>query len=355
MKIFIRSASCISAQNTFGTSYFLNNLVEDTGTRLVAIEPDYKQFMDPKLSRRMSRIIKMGVSAAKECLYNAGIEMPGAIITGTAFGCMEDTVTFLTRIIEQNEEMLPPTAFIQSTHNTVAAQIALSLRCHNYNGTFVHQGISFESALLDATMLLMENEADNVLVGATDEMVDTGFKVFTRLGLYRRKPVSNLHLFDDKNAKGSISGEGAAFFLLSPQQSPDNMAELTAHKTIYKPKDLQVIEKEITTFLNAEELTINDIDLVITGKNGDVNNDATYKQLGQSLFKNSTIANYKHLCGEYSVSSSFALWLAANILKTDSVPEVVLEDKSKKITPKMVLYYNHYLNKYHSLMLVSAV
>ncbi len=47
--------------------------------------------------------------------------MPGAIITGTALGCLEDTVTFLTRMIELNEELLPPTAFIQSTHNTVAA------------------------------------------------------------------------------------------------------------------------------------------------------------------------------------------------------------------------------------------
>jgi 3-oxoacyl-[acyl-carrier-protein] synthase II len=355
MKIFIRSASCISPQNTFGTADFLTNIVEETGIRLKAIEPDYREFMDPKLTRRMSRVIKMGVSAAKECLYKAGVEMPGAIITGTAFGCMEDTVTFLTRIVEQNEEMLPPTAFIQSTHNTVAAQIALALQCHNYNGTFVHQGISFESALLDATMLLMENEADNVLVGASDEMVDAGFKVFTRLGLYRRQPVSNLHLFDDTNAKGSISGEGVAFFLLSPQASADNLAELTAHKTFYKPKDLADIEKNITAFLQAQDLTISDIDLVITGRNGDIYNDKTYKQLGESLFKNSTIGNYKHLSGEYSVSSSFALWMIANMVKTGTVPQVVLEDKSKNPSPKRVLYYNHYLNKYHSMMLVSAV
>ena len=109
--------------------------------------------------------------------------MPGAIITGTAFGCLEDTVTFLTRMMEQNEEMLPPTAFIQSTHNTVAAQIALMLKCHGYNNTFVHKGISFESALLDAMMLLKEQEADNILVGGTEEMVDASFKVLTRLGL----------------------------------------------------------------------------------------------------------------------------------------------------------------------------
>src|ERR1700712_2967424 len=145
----------------------------------------------------MGHIIKMGVAAAKDCLNKANIEIPGAIITGTALGCMEDTITFLTRIIEQNEELLPPTAFIQSTHNTVAAQIALMLKCHAYNNTFVHKGVSFEAALLDGIMLLKEGEADNILVGGTEEMIDVSFTVLTRLGLYKRWPISNLDLFKE--------------------------------------------------------------------------------------------------------------------------------------------------------------
>jgi 3-oxoacyl-[acyl-carrier-protein] synthase II len=353
MKVYIRSASCISPQKTFGTDSFLTDVVEYNGTRLKAIEPDYKAFIDPKLIRRMSHIIKMGVAAAKDCLSKADVDMPGAIITGTAFGCMEDTVTFLTRIVEQDEEMLPPTAFIQSTHNTVAAQVALMLKCHNYNNTFVHKGISFESALLDATMLLMENETDNILVGATDEMVDASFKVLTRLGLYRRQTVSNLSLFETE-AKGTIGGEGAAFFLLSSQSSPDNLVELSAHQTFYKPNGTEAIEKNIIALLESQNIKIEDVDLVITGRNGDIINDRVYHELGQSLFKNSTLANYKHLCGEFSVSSSFALWLAANILKTGTVPDIILENKTTKPAPKKILIYNHYQNKYHSLMLVSA-
>src|ERR1700744_3343068 len=195
MKIYIRSSSCISPQNTFGNEGFLTDIVEYNGIRLKAIEPDYKEFIDPKQIRRMSHVIKMGVAAAKDCLNHANLEMPDAIITGTAFGCMEDTVTFLTRIVEQDEELLPPTAFIQSTHNTVAAQIALMLKCHNYNNTFVHKGISFESALFDAQMLLNEGGTDNILVGGTEEIVDTSFKILTRLGLYKRRPISNLELF----------------------------------------------------------------------------------------------------------------------------------------------------------------
>ncbi len=351
MKIYIRSSSCISPQKTFGNEDFLTDVVEYNGTRLKAIEPDYKDFIDPKQIRRMSHIIKMGVAAAKDCLNQANIEMPGAIITGTALGCLEDTVTFLTRVVELKEEMLPPTAFIQSTHNTVSAQIALMLQCHQYNNTFVHKGISFESALLDAIMLFKENEADNILVGGTEEMVDASFKVLTRLGLYRRWPVSSLALLSPK-ANGTMGGEGAVFFLLTAQSSANSLAELTAIKTLYKPKDIQ---ESIVSFLQKNSMKIDDIDLMITGKNGDLRNDRVYNQLGTSAFKNTALANYKHLCGEYPTSSSFALWLAANIIKKGVIPEIVIDKHIKGSAPKKILIYNHYQNKYHSLMLVSAI
>lgn len=351
MKVYIRSAACISAQRTFDEDSFLENIVEYTGTRLKAIEPDYKEFIDPKQIRRMSHVIKMGIAAAKKCLATGNVEMPGAIITGTAFGCMEDTVSFLTRIIEEKEELLSPTAFIQSTHNTVAAQIALMLKCHNYNNTFVHKGISFESALTDAIMLLNEQEANDVLVGGVDEMIDTSFTVLTRLGLYKRSPTSNLSLFKEKS-KGSIGGEGAAFVLLTDKLSDDNLAELIALKTLYKPVN---IAESILDFIKSNGLAVDDIDLVISGKNGDIANDEVYENLTNTLFKNTTIANYKHLCGDYSVSSSFALWLAANVLKKGTIPEVTIEQKSDTFIPKKILIYNHYQNKYHSLMLLSTV
>ncbi|MDF2431159.1 MAG: hypothetical protein JWP44_790 [Mucilaginibacter sp.] len=353
MKIFIRSSAVISPQKTFGNVAFLTEPVEYTGTRLQAIEPDYGSFIDPKLIRRMSHVIKMGVAAAKECLNGADIEIPGAIITGTALGCLEDTLTFLTRMIELKEELLPPTSFIQSTHNTVAAQIALMLKCHSYNNTFVHKGISFESALLDATMLLKEKEADNILVGGTEEMTDTSYTVLNRLGLFKRWPLSNLSLFNTPS-KGTIGGEGAAFFLLTDRPSTENLAELKGLQTFYKPTGVPEIEQKITAFLALHDLKLADIDLVITGRNGDLKNDEIYNELGATLFNKVSLANYKHLCGEYAVSSSFALWMAANIIKREEVPEIIKETAIEDPKPKKVLIYNHYLNLYHSLMLVSA-
>ena len=122
IKMYIRATGNISPQKTFGHQPLVE-AVEYTGNRLTCIEPDYKNFIDPKQIRRMSRIIRMGVAAAMECLQEAAVKAPDAIVTGTAYGCLEDTNSFLSKMVEFNEELLTPTAFIQSTHNTIGAQI----------------------------------------------------------------------------------------------------------------------------------------------------------------------------------------------------------------------------------------
>lgn len=353
MKIYIRATGNISPQKTFGHPAFLTEPVEYLGNRLNCIEPDYKSFIDVKLIRRMSRIIKMGVAAAMECLQEAGVEVPDAIVTGTAYGCLEDTGVFLSKMVTQQEELLAPTAFIQSTHNTVGAQIALMLHCNGYNNVFVHRGVSFESALLDAMMLLKEGEADNVLVGGVDETTNISHTILSRFGLYKREPVSNFNLFAG-SAKGTIAGEGAAFFLLANQSSGNDYAQLDALTTFYKPRDIKDTEQHILFFLNAQSILPADIDLVISGRNGDAKGDDIYNSLEQSVFINIDSVNYKHLCGEYPTSVSFALWLAANIIKSGTVPEVLGPGSGKAKEIKKILIYNHSQSIHHSLLLISA-
>ena len=52
------------------------------------------------------------------------------------------------------------------------------------------------------------------------------------------------------------------------------------------------------------------------------------------LFENKTTINYKHLCGEYPTSTAFALWVAANIIKTGTVAGVlgIAGQKKKRST-----------------------
>lgn len=287
MKIYIRSIGKISPDPT----------TPPAGNRLKAVEPDYTTLIDPKSIRRMSRIVKMGVAAAYQCLREAELSKPDAIITGTAFGCLEDTGIFLSQLIRQQEEMLSPTSFIQSTHNTVGAQIALLLQCTGYNNTFVHRGFSFESALLDGMMLLQEGAAQKVLVGGVDEITAASHAILERFGLYKH---------------GAIAGEGATFFLLTAEPSGKDYAVLEGLATFYKPATTADMEANIRRFLSVHSLTRQDIDLVLTG------------------------AGFKHLCGDYPTASAFALALAAGMAG-----------------PKKILIHNNYLNIHHSLMLLT--
>src|SRR6202012_1798623 len=102
-----------------------------------------------------------------------------------------------------------------------------------------------------------------------------------------------------------------------------------AIKTFYKPKNNAVVEENINKFLTANQLNIHDIDLVITGRNGDTKNDSVYNALNASIFQASAIANYKHLCGDYPTVFSFGLWLAANIIKRGVVPDIIREKAGK--------------------------
>lgn len=299
----------------------------------------------------MSRIIKMGTAAAMECLQAASVQNPDAITMGTAYGCLEDTGIFLKKMVEQNEEMLTPTAFIQSTHNTIGAQIALLLQCHNYNNTFVHRGFSFESALQDAAMLLQENAATNVLTGAADEITGYSFDILSRFGLYKKEAIANTDLYSTSSA-GTIAGEGAAFFLLSSQPSANDYAVLNSVHTVYKPAGVTEITNEILAFLERQSLTMQDIDLLITGKNGHAADDKIYDALTNAVFNQTPIAHYKHLCGEYPTSTAFALWLATACIKEGRVPVAVSASSPRQL--KRILVYNHYQNIHHSLMLVSA-
>jgi len=348
--MYIRATANISPQLSF--SQLLERPAQYYGNRLTCVEPDYTRMIDAKMIRRMSRIIKMGTASALDCLRGSGVKMPGAIITGTAYGCLADTELFLAKMIENKEELLTPTSFIQSTHNTVGAQIALMLKCHHYNNTFVHRGFSFENALQDAISYMKDEQIDNVLVGAADEITDSSHAILSRFGLYKSNNTSNLELFKS-SSKGTIAGEGAAFFLLSDQRSGSDYAELKALHTLYKPANFDQVKDTIRSFLSTQSLHIDDIDLVITGANGDWKNDGIYRDFQESLFANKTTVRYKMLCGEYPTSSAFALWLASSILKDDIIPDILLEQQPAG-NLRNILIYNHYQGIHHSLYLLSA-
>jgi 3-oxoacyl-[acyl-carrier-protein] synthase II len=284
-------------------------------------------------------------------MKQASITMPDGIITGTGYGCQDDTGIFLAKMVEFKEQALNPTPFIQSTHNTIGSQLALLIKCHAYNQTYAHGSFSFENALLDALLQLMENPALSLLVGGIDESIDISHNVLTRFGTFRSKELNSLDLFNNHDA-GTLNGEGSAFFVVSGEKDDNAIAAVKGVSTIYAPA--AEVSDFISDFLRTHEIAADEIDLVLLGKSGDASQDSPLERVYENFFPKSTKAVFKHLSGEYPVASAFALWLAARMIQEQSVPKVVME-KDKQRPVKNILVLNQYFGTHYSMMLLSDV
>jgi 3-oxoacyl-(acyl-carrier-protein) synthase len=274
----------------------------------------------------MSRILKLGLGAAQLCLNDAGNIQPDAILIGSGLACIVDLETFLISIADGAEQGLSPIPFINSSHNTVAAQISRVQQNHAYSNTYCHRGTSFESALTDALMLINGQEASQILLGGVDEFSKHYYSLLEKIG------------------EKTVAGEGAAFFILSSKPCEKTYARIASVKTFYRPSgDI------ISRFLSDAHLPVNDVDTVLLGINGDEKGDEIYYS-AMGLFPAGTqFASYKRLCGEYMTSGSFALALTAHSLNEGKFPDSCVIRNARP--PKRVLIFNHYRQQNYSLVL----
>lgn len=152
-KIYITSVSVISPQSPL-------------------TEEALRRFVKPLEARRMGVMLRRAMVTALTALEQADVPCPDAIIGGTGQGQESDTVALLEALRIEGESASQPTHFMQSTHNTVCSQIAIRTKCHGYNSTYSHGGVSFEQALFDAMLQLRAGAASSVLVTANDEESD---------------------------------------------------------------------------------------------------------------------------------------------------------------------------------------
>jgi 3-oxoacyl-(acyl-carrier-protein) synthase len=351
MALYIRSAQSISPQNTFPGKDIPEeiNLYTD---KLKCMLPDFKNYFAPLERRRMSRIIKMGVACAEEAIREAEIEKPDAIISGTGLGCVEDTEKFLNNVLTSEEGLLTPTAFVQSTHNSIGASISLKYKCKGYNVLYAHKTTSFESALLDAS-LLMKEEARKILVGGFDEITQENYELKKKVGLFKTESCTNLDIKKSKTS-GCIPGEGTTYFMISNEESINNYAQIKLVNFTHRLKDITQVKEWISKTLYKSELKAEDIDNLIVGVNGDINGDKIYYDLIDQMFNSSNSLYFKHLCGEYDSATAFGMWLSAKMLKSNLLADsLILHNNNKPL--RNILIYNQDTFNNHSLILLSKV
>ncbi len=238
-RIYIRSVAQISVQKPLCEDWMADP-VQLSGEYLRSQDPDFKPFLSPMQARRMGLILKRAIAVSLTALRNAGIECPDAIFTGTGLGCIENTENFLSAMCRDGEEMLPPTYFMMSTHNTISSAVAILLRCHGQNCTYSQKDISFESALLDAFLQLQVGGISNALVGAHDETTPDTYRLLKGAGYFEgivtAAEASSAFVLSASSALSTGSGTNVA--LKNP------LCELADVQILHSPANLESVVNE---------------------------------------------------------------------------------------------------------------
>lgn len=328
--IYVLSAKQISVQQPLCEDWMTQPVEYQTPFNR-SIDPSYKDYISPIEARRIGKILKRAIATSKEAIKASGLESVDAIITGTGYGCIENTEFFLEALSKDGEQMLSPTYFMQSTHNTISSLVAIQTKNHGYNVTYAHKGISFDSALQDAVLQMRLGKINSALIGGHDELTETFYHILKKGGMMGK---------DDE-----MCGEAAVSVVLGTKND-DYLCKLVNFKMLHKPtlEKLKAVAKDFQA------------DYIITGISGNHKSDEVYFAETKELFSNAKLLKYKHIFGESFTSSGIGVYVAAQCLKAGKIPAHLFVNPSEisDKKPSKILIFNHSDGNNYSLTLLEA-
>ena len=358
--IFVLSAKQISMQQPLSEEWMQNpTIYEVPFTR--SIDPSFKEYVSPIEARRMGRILKRALVTSKEALKAANCDTVDAIMTGTGFGCIENTEFFLDALSNEGEQLLKPTYFMQSTHNTISSLVAIQTKNYNYNATYAHKGISFESALHDAWLQFRLGKINSALVGCHDEMTETFHSIMKKGGVMGQDDercgevavsvvLSNVPVSQVVEPVETPSQNQSA---LRQAQGSQPLCRLTGLKMLHQPTMNDLMDAA-TTMLQSAERSLADVDYILTGISGNHQSDKVYLAETKTLFGDKPLLKYKHLFGENFTASGLGFYVAAQCLNAGKVPShlFVNANEASDKQPACILLFNHSDGKDYTLILL---
>lgn len=282
MKVYIKTATQISMQQPLSEEW-MTAPVEHTEPYVRSLDPNFRDWLNPLESRRMGKIMRRALVTAQKVMHDSGVQQPDAVITGTGLGCIENTELFLDQLCREGEEMLKPTYFMQSTHNTISSLISIHDHLHGYNTTYSHKSVSFDSAFLDAYTQLLLGDIHTALVTGNDEMTPTYFSILQRAG-YVGQP-------------GQVAAGEASVAMMLTTDPTDALCEV----------------EEVRMSVKDFQLPSSPVDLLVLGTNGVPQNDSLYQKVAQQMPEVETF-EYKRLFGECYTVSGIGVYAAAHLI-----------------------------------------
>ncbi|MDR1417500.1 MAG: beta-ketoacyl synthase chain length factor [Prevotellaceae bacterium] len=340
--VYILAAKQISVQPPLSDEWMEAPLRYGEQPYVRAVDPDYKQHFAPNEARRLGKILKRALLTSRQAMTASGIAKPDAVVTATGLGCIDNTELFLDALVREGEALLKPSYFMQSTHNSVSSLIAIDARCHGYNSTYAHNGTSFECALEDTFMQLSRGQIQTALVGAHDEMTPGYFALLSRIGYLGHAP-------------GGFSGEVALSMMLAAKPQERSLCRLRGVEMEYHPTG-EALRQALRRLLQGAQCRMEEVDAVMVGLSGQPSNDDAYASICPELFPHKQLLRYKHLFGESYTAPGLGVYAAAVCLHRQRIPAHLFVDceSGEQRGVRHILFYNHFEEKNHSLILLSA-
>ena len=291
--------------------------------------------LGPMKIRRLGRLQVMSMLAAKKAFLSAGITGGGedtGVYVGTGLGSLGETAAFLENMVQQGENLPKPANFINSVHNAASSGLALEFSLKGENITVAHREISFDAALWHALSSLRQGRVRRAVVCGADELNYCHVLAGSSKGLWKTSGQTFKPLAPG-NSRGTFPGEGAAACILSSGGQTGGSGSLVkvlgakfgryrrdARTYISLPDAGDFLEG----LMGSAGIKAAEVDLLLSGADGDSGLDAVYLRVGDELGKRAgrTIPHgtYKQLCGDYRAASGFAFAAAALLLRDGRAP-----------------------------------
>ena len=304
IRVYIKAATQISMQQPLSEAW-MTAPVEHTEPYVRSLDPNFRDWLNPLESRRMGKILKRALVTAQKVMHDSGVQQPDAVITGTGLGCIENTELFLDQLCREGEEMLKPTYFMQSTHNTISSLISIHDHLHGYNTTYSHKSVSFDSALLDAFTQLRLGDIQTALVTGNDEMTPSYFSILQRAG-YVGQP-------------GQVAAGETSVAMMLTTDPADALCEI----------------EEVSMSVRGVQQPFAPADLLMLGTNGVPQNDQLYREVAQQMPGVETF-EYKRLFGESYTVSGLGVYAAAHLRSQGRAGRVLFVNHSDNLNVTFV-------------------
>lgn len=294
-----------------------------------------------RATRLLSAAAKFALEDANFGINEKNTHRTGVSV-GTTFGSLNSVAEFDKTFLTEGPRYVNPSKFPNTVINSPASRVAIRFKIKGYNSTISTGFCAALDAFDYAVHSLRFNRADQVLVGAVEEMCFQTFLGFYNLGYLSglqngTEPISRPF---DKNRDGIVFSEGATVVVLETldaalDRNATIYAEVVSIESNFDPEGFHKYNKKATGIIEAMESAIRkaelkpkEIDCIFVNANstqdGDMIETKAIKQVFGEHAEKIPITAIKSMVGEsFSASGGLAVVGAVGSLREGFIPATI--------------------------------